>query len=348
MDRNKLRLILAIALIAIVGAYVATQFGSHQIVLTGLVTTNEVVVSSQISGQVGRLLVHEGDTVMRDQQLAEIKPDELRAESSYYALSAEGLASRVKEAEAALRLQEKQTADQIQQAEATLAATEAQRTAAGADVENARLLFERNEQLVKQGIVAQGQYDDTRTKYDASKARLDALRRQAEAEQAAVALARANAEQIAMRRHELEANQQQQQAAAAQRAKADVRLAYTEIRAPIEGIIDVRAVREGEVVAPGQPMLTIVNPDDLWVRADVEESYIDRMRVGDTFTVRLPSGAEMPGKVFYRGVDAGFATQRDVSRTKRDIKTFEVRLRVDNSERHLAVGMTAYVLLPLS
>ena len=48
-------------------------------------------------------------------------------------------------------------------------------------------------------------------------------------------------------------------------------------------------------------------------------------------TVRLPSGVERDGTVFYRGVDAAFATQRDVSRTKRDIKTFEVRLRVDNA-----------------
>ena len=52
-------------------------------------------------------------------------------------------------------------------------------------------------------------------------------------------------------------------------------------------------------------------------------------------------------EVFVRGVDAGFATQRDVSRTKRDIKTFEIRLRCDNSDRSLAVGMTAYVTLPL-
>ena len=64
-------------------------------------------------------------------------------------------------------------------------------------------------------------------------------------------------------------------------------------------------------------------------------------------TVRLPSGDERQGKVIFRGVDAGYATQRDVSRTKRDIRTFEVRLRVDNSDRRLAVGMTAYVLLPL-
>ena len=69
--------------------------------------------------------------------------------------------------------------------------------------------------------------------------------------------------------------------------------------------------------------------------------------LGQKLTVRLPSGVELPGTVFYRGVDAGFATQRDVSRTKRDIKTFEVRLRVDNRDRRLAVGMTAYVLLPV-
>jgi HlyD family secretion protein len=46
-------------------------------------------------------------------------------------------------------------------------------------------------------------------------------------------------------------------------------------------------------------------------------------------------------------VDADYATQRDVSRTKRDIKTFEIRLRCDNGDRGLAVGMTAYVLMPL-
>jgi HlyD family secretion protein len=127
-----------------------------------------------------------------------------------------------------------------------------------------------------------------------------------------------------------------------------VRLAYTEIHAPIDGVVDVRAVRPGEVVNAGQPIVTLINPDDLWVRADVEESYIARIKIGDTLTVRLPSGEERQGRVFYRAVDAGFATQRDVSRTKRDIKTFEVRLRVDNSDRRLAVGMTAYVLMPIA
>src|SRR5438309_1959993 len=144
------------------------------LVLTGIVTTNDVIVSPQIAGQITQLLVKEGDTVTRDQQ------------------------------------------------------------------------------------------------------------------RAAVALARSNAEQVAVRESQLQTNQQQLAAAAAQRTKADVRLTYTEIHAPIDGMVDVRAARPGEVVNPGQPILTLINPDDLWVRADIEESYIGGVKLGDKLTVRLP------------------------------------------------------------
>jgi HlyD family secretion protein len=150
-----------------------------------------------------------------------------------------------------------------------------------------------------------------------------------------------------VRRSQLAASRADLAAAAAQRDKANVRLAYTDVRAPIAGIVDVRAARQGEVVSVGQPIVTLINPDDLWVRVDIEETYIDRVRIGDTFTVRLPSGDERPGTVFYRAVDGGYATQRDVSRTKRDIRTFEVRLRVPDPDHRLAVGMTTYVQFPV-
>jgi HlyD family secretion protein len=276
-----------------------------------------------------------------------ISPDELRAETAYYAQNAQGLSSQVRESQAALRLEERQTADQIRQAEATLAATESQLQAARADLESARLTFTRTERLAEQKIASAQEGDAARTARDAAQAKVDALAKQVEAQRSAVAIARANAEQVAARRSSMEAAQHMQAAAEAQHARADVRLGYTEVRVPIDGVVDTRAARAGEYVTAGQPILTVINPADLWVRVDVEETYIDRVRLGDTLQVRLPSGVERPGTVIYRGVDAGFATQRDVSRIKRDIKTFEVRLRVDNADRRLAVGMTAYVLLPL-
>jgi len=348
MSRTAIRLVLLAVVAAGVGAYFYLHRAPAALVLTGIVTTDDVIVSPQIGGQIEQLLVKEGDAVKKGQLVAVIVPDELRADTAYYSHNVAGLSSQVQESEAALRFQERQTADQILQAESNLAASEAQVVAAAADLENARLVYSRTENLSKRGVIAPQELDQSRTAASAAQAKLDALKKQVDAQRAAVALARSTAEQTAVRRSQVQANEHMKAAANAQRTKADVRLRYTELHAPIDGIVDVRAVRMGEVVNPGQPVVTVINQDDLWVRVDVEESYIDRVRIGDTLTVRLPSGVERQGTVFFRGVDASFATQRDVSRTKRDIKTFEVRLRVDNSDRRLAVGMTAYVVLPIS
>jgi len=348
MSRIAIRILLLLVLAAGIGGYVYWNRAPGTLLLTGIVTTNDVIVSPQIGGQIGQLLVKEGDVVKQDQLVAVIVPDELRADTAYYTHNLAGMSSQVQESEAALRYQQRQTEDQIRQAVSTLAASEAQVDAAAADLENAKLLYSRTQNLSKQGVVSPQELDQARTAASSAEAKLDALKKQVDAQRATVALARANAEQTAMRRSQVQANEHMRAAASAQQTKADVRLKYTEIHAPMAGIVDVRAVRVGEVVTPGQPVITLINPDDLWIRVDVEESYIDRVRIGDQLTIRLPSGVERPGTVFYRGVDASFATQRDVSRTKRDIKTFEVRLRVDNQDRRLAVGMTAYVVLPIT
>ena len=343
-----IRPLILLILVAGAGYYWYRSSRPVPLVLTGIVTTNDVVVSPQIAGRITQLLVKEGDTVKANQLLAVLDPGELQQEEAFYSASAEGASSQVQESAAALRFQERQVGDQISQAEANLAAAESQRMAAQAELDNARLSFDRADKMLKEGVVSQEQLDQASTAYQVAQSKIASLEKQIDAQHSAVALARTNADQVSIRRSQLQGTQKQQAAAAAQRAKAGVRLAYAELHAPIDGIIDVVAARVGEVVTPGQPVVTLINPDDLWVRANVEETYIDRVRIGDTLTVRLPSGEEREGTVFYRGVEAAFATQRDVSRTKRDIKTFEIRIRVDNSDRRLAVGMTAYVILPVS
>jgi multidrug resistance efflux pump len=339
--------VLAAVLVSSAAVYGFVHARPGPLLLTGIVTTNDVIVSPQIAGQLEKLLVSEGDVVKLDQLLAVIRPDELKADSAYYAQNVAGLSSQVRENEAALRYQESQLVDQIAQAVSTLKATEAQAQAAAADAESARATYARTRNLSAQGIVSPQDLDQAKAASEAALAKREALDRQVEAQRAAVALARSNAEQVTLRRNQVQTSEHLQAAADAQRAKADVRLRYTEVRAPIAGVVDVRSARQGEYVSAGQAILTLIDPDDLWIRADLEETYVDRVRLGDRLTVRLPSGVEREATVFHRGVDAGFATQRDVSRTKRDIKTFEIRLRADNSDRRLAVGMTAYVLLPL-
>jgi multidrug resistance efflux pump len=341
--------VIAVLLAAAGGVvYFITRPGPPEIILTGIVTTDDVTVSPQIPGRIVALKVKEGDAVARDELVATIAPEELEADRAYYARSAEGYTALVSGSEAALRYQEEQTARQIQQVEADLAAAEAQQAEASANLENARLNYERAAELVEQNVVPRENLDQTRTAHEAARARVETVSKQIEAQRAALALARASAEQIAIRRSQLRRDEQQRAAAEAQREKADVRLGYTQVHAPIDGIVDVVAARQGEVINAGQSILTLIDPDNLWVRADVEETYIERIRLGDELLLRFPSGDERVGTVFYRAVDAGFATQRDVSRTKRDIKTFEIRLRADNSDRRLAVGMTVCAVLPIA
>lgn len=348
MSRRRLPLLAAAAAL-LAGVFAATAWRRpDDLVLTGIVTTDDVIVSSEIQGRIEELLVAEGDRVTAGQVLARIHPQEWQADVAFYAGSERQSAAQVAEAEAALRYQEAQTGNQTRQAEASLAAAQAQVAQGEADLENARLTYERVASLRRSGIESQQAYDQARTALDATRAHVDALRKQEQAAEAAVALAKENADQVAARRAALAASQQQLAAMSAQKEKAEVHLDHTEIRAPIAGTVDVRAARAGEVVTPGRGIVTLIDPDNLWVRADLEETYVDRVRLGDTLTVRLPSGAELPCPVFYRRADAEYATQRDVSQSKRDIKTFEIRLRCDNRDRRLAVGMTASVVVPLA
>jgi multidrug resistance efflux pump len=304
---------LVVVVAVVVGFVLLRGSGPDDLVLTGVVTTDDVVVSPLVGGRVDSLAVASGDSVHEGQLIALITPGELAADRSFYMHSADAAVA------------------QVAAREADLASVQAQASEAEATLAKAERTLRRDSAVVGAGGITQEGLDQARATVDVDRARAEAAGKQVGAARSAVAAAR-----------------QQRDAAAAQVAKADVRLGYAEVRAPITGFVDVRAVTQGEVVNPGQAIITLVNPDDLWVRADVEESYIERVRIGDTLMVRLPSGEERPGRVFYRGVDADYATQRDASRTKRDIKTFEVRLRVDNSDRRLALGMTAYVLLPLA
>jgi RND family efflux transporter MFP subunit len=254
------------------------------IVLTGCVTTDEVIVAPEIQGRLQELRVQQGDVVTNGELLAQIQPEQWQADTTYYA-----------------RSQQQSTADLAQ---------------AEADLVNAGLSYARIRDLFSNHVESASANDAARAAYDSARARVDSVK-----------------QQIA--------------AVGAQKQKAEVYLNYTKISAPTNGIVGTRAALQGEFVNPGQAIVTLINPDDLWVRADVEETYIDRIHLGDRMQVKLPSGALREGVVFYRGVDADYATQRDVSRTKRDIKTFEIRLRCDNQDRALAVGMTAYVTLPL-
>jgi len=292
------------------------------------------------------LNVDEGSEVKKGDLIAELDPQELQANLAAARANVTSLEAQVKEANHNYSWVNDQTGASIDQARAHV-------TSSNAQLEQARVALARDkddlarmQKLFDKGEVSAQDRDHADATVKMSQANVDALEDSAKAEAAGLNVAQANRKQVDVRQSEISTTLAQLQQARATEAQVSTQLGYTEIYAPIGGIVSVRVAKQGEVVAQGSPIVILVDMDNLWVRADVEETYIDSIQFGQTLRVQLPSGEIREGKVFFKGVEGDFATQRDVSRTKRDIKTFAIKVSLPNADRRLFTGMTATVLLP--
>ncbi|MFQ5588960.1 MAG: HlyD family secretion protein [Nitrospiria bacterium] len=121
-----------------------------------------------------------------------------------------------------------------------------------------------------------------------------------------------------------------------------VRLKEGEIHAPISGLVTLKAYEVGEMTAPGATIVTLIDPASVWARIDLEEGAVGKIRIGGRADLFLESDRDtsFPGKIIEIGTAGAFATQRDVTRGRQDIKTFRVKIGVSSEEGLLKPGMT--------
>jgi HlyD family secretion protein len=326
--------------------YLFTTPWNRDIPLTGIVDGNEVIISPQITGRIVNLSVDEGSEVKKGDLIAELDPKELQASLAAANANVASLQAQVSEANHNYSMTDDQTGASVQQAVAMLTSTRAQLDQARATLWRDQTDYGRMQKLFDSGVESAQDRDHADATLKASEANVKSLEDSVRAQDAALSVAKANRKQVDVRGSEVATTIAQLEQARASAAETATQLGYTKIYAPIDGIVSVRVAKQGEVVAQGSPIVVVVDVDHLWVRADVEESYIDSINFNQVLKVRLPSGDVIQGPVFFKGVENDFATQRDVSRTKRDIKTFAIKVAVPNEGRRLFTGMTATVMLP--
>ena len=346
MKLSKFFVFVGLLFVIAVVVYVTTTPGGKDIPLTGIITGNDVIVASQIAGRMIRLTVDEGSQVHKGDLLAEIDPAEWITARDSAEANIHMLENKVHSAADTRSWTDDQTSAALRQAEANLTSTKSQLAQAQANLWRDQTTYKREQSLFDSGVEAAQNRDLALAAMQASDAAVKSLEDQVHAAEAQVSVAAANRKQLDVQQSDLAATRSQLEQARADKATADVHLGYTKFYAPLDGIVSVRAARQGEVLQVGQPIVTILDVDHLWVQADVEETYIDSIGLSQRIKVQLPSGNFLEGNVTFKGVESDFATQRDVSRTKRDIKTFEIKVAVPNAERRLMSGMTATVLLP--
>jgi HlyD family secretion protein len=343
--RKFFTLLFVIFIVAAVAYYFTTPSG-NDIPLIGVVDGNEVIVSPQITGRIVNLTVDEGTAVKKGELIAELDSTQLEASLAATKANVSSLEAQVNEANHNYTWTNNQTDASVTEARARVASSSAQLAPAHAQLWRDQQDLKRMQELFAKGEVSAQDRDHAEAAVRISQANVEALEEAVRAESAAVEVAQANRKQVDARKSAITTTLAQLEQARASAAEMAAQLGYTKIYAPIDGIVSVRVAKQGEVVAQGSPIVVIVDLNDLWVRADVEETYIDSIKFGEKLSVKLPSGNIIEGPVIFKGVENDFATQRDVSRTKRDIKTFAIKVAVPNPEGRLFTGMTATVLLP--
>jgi multidrug resistance efflux pump len=343
--RNKVFLMLGLLTVGSLIWYFVTVRPTGDMQLIGTVDANEVVVSARIQGRIQTLLVDEGDDVKAGQLIAVIESDDLQAAH----MAAEATAASQKWKLTGTVETERQTRGETGSAtvnaEALLKAAQAALAQTQANYEHQQADTTRTVALAQQGIMSAQSKDEAVTSLQAAKAAVDSAKENVAAAEASLRQARAHEMLTTVMARTVDSTRNDAASAKALAEQAKIQVGYSQVFAPVSGKVNVRAARQGEVVTPGAPIVTIMDLTQTWVYAPLPETQADSVQLGDSLRVVMPSGQTMQGKVINKAAEADFATQRDVSSRKRDIKTVQLKMLVDNPGERLVPGMTAEVYI---
>jgi HlyD family secretion protein len=343
--RNRFFILLGIIFVIAAIYYGFSVNHSKDLVLIGTVDSNQVIVSAQVEGRIQKLLVDEGTPVKSGDLIAVLDPSELQAQEAAAAANISSFQHKVSEMQHTEKSTSGSTSSDVSNARAMLSSANAQLQQAKAALARTESDSRRMIELAKAGVQSDQERVQAETNLQAAQATVRAQEELVKAAQANLNSAIARTQQANAAQSTVQATEADLSNAIAQKNQAAVRLGYTNVYAPVTGTVSVRAARQGEVVNIGAPIVTIVDLTDTWARAAIPETYADHIGYGDVLRVKMPGGTIINGKVFFKGVEGDFATQRDVSRMKRDIRTIVLKVRLDNPKGAFVPGMTAEVLV---
>lgn len=341
------------------------------IAVTGRIESDDAIIAAKTSGRIREITVREGDHVKAGQVVATLTDDQLnarvtQAQSNVTQANAKLQATRQQVAVLQAQLEQSRLGinqsrvdaeGRVSQAQAHVAAAEASLARAEADHKQAAADAERYVTLANQGDVPARDGEQARNNFDAHKAVVQAARKQVEAARGALLAAKANLDNPAIRTAQTAAiDQQIRQAQAdiqsaeaeaarfrAELQEAEANRSDLQIVAPFAGIVATRSAEPGEIVAPGTALLTILNPEQVYLRAFIPEGEIGRVRTGQAARVYLDSNAKQPLEAIVTRIDpqASFTPENTYFRDDRIKQVVGVKLQLANPQGFAKPGMPA-------
>lgn len=286
--------------------------------LSGNIEAHESLVGFKVPGRVEELPVEEGQTLKAGDVIARLDSDDYRQQ-----LDVDEATAVVRRAQLALGLAGSRAQD-IEASRQSMLEAQADLEEKEKDLARYEMLFEKGEiaaQIRDQAATnvarAQAAFDRAQQVYNE---RVEGTRREE------LAVQRANVEQA----HE-------------NLDMARIRLAYTVLRAPFDGVILVRQAELGEVVTAGTPIITLADLAHLWLRVYVPETDLGKVHWGQDVEVHTDT---YPGKIYHGRVSfissqAEFTPKSVQTEKERVTLVYRVKVDLDNPSYELKPGMPA-------
>lgn len=292
------RIIAIAAVLLIASTYGARELHlrlTHVYEYDARVSADIVTVSSRADGWVMELAVREGMTVDAGQVLVRIDDRVSKLRVGALQSQIQGVQAERARLRAEWRLAESQTDALMRTRTSTILVRDRALSALRSDLDLARLELERNKTLFQTRVVNERQLQTSQAAVVKLESQIQQL--QAERDQATGSLEEAKSEhhrlnvidaQIAALSHE-EANLE------AQLSQQLVDVADRTIRSPVPAVIDRTFVLPGEYVAAGQRILLLHDPAEVWVEANIKETQIQRLKLGQPVRISVDA---YPGEIF--------------------------------------------------
>jgi len=348
---------------------------------SGTIEATQANLAFQVSGRVQEVFFDEGQVVEKRQLLVVLEQDEFKARrdraQSELIRSGEGL----KQLETLLELNRKVLPAEVERAEASVRGLQSQLAELEAgyrvqEVKQARYAYEqaqfaleearkdkaRFDTLFERKIIAEKDKDATDLRYETAlkayerakqalellkegyrKESIEIARSKLAEGQAALKQSRENLKKIEALESEVKAAKAQVLSAKAALELANIQLQYCELRAPFQGIIVSRNVEPGEVVSPGQEVISLADLSKVHLKVFVAETEIGMVKPGQKAEVKTDT---FPAKTYIGNVSyispEGEFTPKIIQTHKERVKlVYLIKIIIPNPNLELKPGMPA-------
>jgi len=330
----KKKIIIIVFLILFIGVGLLVYFGQlsnrqKELFYSGTIEATQANLSFQVPGRVAKVNVQEGQSVAKDQIIAELDRVEFQSRLVQAQANLEKAKKSKQQLETVLNIYKNTLPAEVTRATANVKSVKD-------TLSDAEKNYQRFEELFKKGVVTEKERDSLKLNYDVAKSRL------AESE-SLLKVSQGNLSKIDAATQDIEAAASQIDATKAAANQASIQLDYTQLRSPQNGIVTSRNIEPGETVNAGREVISVSDLSRVDLKIFVDETQIGKVKTNQQVDVKVDT---FPGKI-YRGYVSfispeGEFTPKIIQTKKERVKlVYLVKVSIVNTENELKSGMPA-------